>query len=149
MIASDEDWPAVAGNLRKSWEWWALISRILGQEGADYRIPGNFYKAVVQVTLLLVAESWVVSPHIGRTLGRFHHRLDLWMVKMQLPRDSVGRWIYLPLEEAMKTVGMEEVETHVLLRHNKTTQYIATRSILELCLAAEIRPGERVSMRWW
>ena len=49
----------------------------------------------------------------------------------------------------MKSVGMEEVETYVLCCPNTVTQYIATRPILELCMAEERRPGARVSMRWW
>ena len=28
-------------------------------------------------------------------------------------------------------------------------QYIVTRPIMDLCLAAKQRPGPRVEMRWW
>ena len=36
---------------------------------------GNLYRAVVQATLLFGAETWVMSPMIGRTLGGFHLRM--------------------------------------------------------------------------
>ena len=44
---------------------------------------------------------------------------------------------------------MQEVETYVSRRQNTVTQYIATRPIMDLCLAAKRRPGPRVTMRWW
>ena len=35
-------------------------------------------------------------------------------------------------------------------RHQNTVaQYIATRSIMDLCLAAEQNPGLHLSRRWW
>ena len=57
LIASDYDWTAVVGNLRKARKWWAHMSRILGQEGEDSRNSGNFYKTVVQATLLFGTDS--------------------------------------------------------------------------------------------
>ena len=47
----------------------------------------------------------------------------------------------------MNSVGMEEEETYALRRQNTVAQYIATRPILELCLATEQWPGAQVSMR--
>ena len=34
----------------------------LGREGADPRTSGNFYKAVVQATLLFGPETWMMTP---------------------------------------------------------------------------------------
>ena len=45
-------WPAVVGNLRKTWKSWAQISRILGCEEAGPRITGIFFKAVFQAVFL-------------------------------------------------------------------------------------------------
>ena len=58
-------------------------------------------------------------------------------------------WIYLPLDAAMKAMGMEEVVTYVLRRQNTTAQYITTNPILEICMTAERRPGAWVPTRWW
>ena len=57
MIALDDNWLAVVGNLRKSRKRWAHMSRILGREGEDPWNSGKFYKAVLQEKLLLGAES--------------------------------------------------------------------------------------------
>ena len=57
ITALDDNWLAVVGNLRKARKWWAHMSRILGQEGEDSRNSGNFYKTVVQATLLFGTDS--------------------------------------------------------------------------------------------
>ena len=49
----------------------------------------------------------------------------------------------------MTEAGLQEVETFVSLRQNTVTQFIATRPVVDLCLAAKRRPGPRVSNWWW
>ena len=49
----------------------------------------------------------------------------------------------------MVEVGLQEVETYVSLRQNTMAQYIATRPIVDMCLAAKRRPGPRVLIWWW
>ena len=58
------------------------MSHILGKEGADPRTAGDFYKAVVKVTLLFGSESWVMSSKIGRNLGGFRHRVTHRLANM-------------------------------------------------------------------
>ena len=49
----------------------------------------------------------------------------------------------------MAEAGIQEVGTYVSCRHNTVEKYIATRTIMYLCLSAKKRPGQRVKMRWW
>ena len=49
----------------------------------------------------------------------------------------------------MAKAGFQEVETYVSLRQNTMAQYIATRPIMDLCLAEKRRPGPRATMQWW
>ena len=49
----------------------------------------------------------------------------------------------------MEELGLQEVETYISHRQNTVLQYIATGPIMDLCLAAERRPGSRVAKRWW
>ena len=46
----------------------------------------------------------------------------------------------------MAKAGLQEVDTYVSCRHNTVAQCIATRPIMELCLAAKRRPGPMVAM---
>ena len=53
------------------------------------------------------------------------------------------------LEDAIAEAGLQEVETYVSLRQNTDTQFISNMTIMDLCLAAEQRPGPWVSTRCW
>ena len=58
-------------------------------------------------------------------------------------------WVYPHLDYAMAEVGLQEVDNYVSVCHITVAQIIATRPIMELCLAADRRPGPRISNRWW
>ena len=47
----------------------------------------------------------------------------------------------------MAEAGMEEVETYIAQCHKTVTDIIMIRPIMDLCLAAERHPGERVYQR--
>ena len=44
---------------------------------------------------------------------------------------------------------IQDTGTYVASCQNTVTQYIATRPIMDLCLAVGWRPGAQVSKRWW
>ena len=68
MTVGDDDWPAVAGNLVKARKSWGILSWILIREGADNRVSGKFFKAVVQEVLLFGEETWVLNLRIEPSL---------------------------------------------------------------------------------
>ena len=100
------------------------------------------------MAILYRYETWVMTPHIGRVLGGFHHRLACSLPggKPQIGREAV--WTCPLLEDAMAEAVLQEVETYISRRQNAFTQFIATRPIIDLCLAAERRTGPRV-YKWW
>ena len=53
------------------------------------------------------------------------------------------------LETAMAETGLQEVETYGSHRQNTVTQFIATRPIMDLCLAEKLRTGSSSTNRWW
>ena len=59
LTNTDDDWPAVAGNIRKARSNWGQLERILGREGEDPKVSRSFYTAVTQQVLLFGAESWI------------------------------------------------------------------------------------------
>ena len=96
--AGDDDWPEVAGNMVKARKSWGRLSRILSQEGANKRVLGNFFKAVVQTVLLFGEETWVLNPRIERALERFQHGAALRITGIQPWRRRDGQWTYPPLK---------------------------------------------------
>ena len=43
LTNTDDDWPAVAGNIRKAQANWGQLARILGREGADPKVSQFLY----------------------------------------------------------------------------------------------------------
>ena len=55
MTEGGNYWPAVEGNLGNARKSWVIMQRILSREGANKRVSGNFFKAVVQQVLMFGA----------------------------------------------------------------------------------------------
>ena len=109
MAAGDDDWPAVAGNLVKARKSWGRLAMILSREGADKRVLGTFFKAVVQQVLLFGAETWVLTPRIEQALERFMHGAARRITGRQPRRGWDGKWYYPSLAGAMKEAGFTEI----------------------------------------
>ena len=73
LTKGDDDWPEVAGNLQKARESWVWMSRILSREGADSKVSGHFFKAVVQTVLIFGEDMWVLTPRVEQALSRFQN----------------------------------------------------------------------------
>ena len=133
LTEGDDDWPAVAGNLGKTRKSWGRMQRILSREGANKRVSGNSFKAVVQQVLLFGADMWVVLPRMERALNSFVHGAARQITGRQPRRGWDKKWFYPSLEEAMKEAGCTDVRTFINRRQNTVVQYIATRPLLDLC----------------
>ena len=108
----------MAGNLGKARKSWGIIQRILSREGANKRVTGNFFKAVVQQVLLFEAETWVVTPRMERELNSFAHGSARRITGRQPRRGRDGQWFYPSLEGAMKEAGFKDVRTSIKRRQN-------------------------------
>ena len=60
-----------------------------------------------------------------------------------------GGWEYLPITEALRGAGIEEIEVLFGRRNNKVAQFLSICPIVELCLEAERHPGDRVEKCLW
>ena len=70
----------------------------MSREGADKRVSGNFFKAVVQAVLLFGAETWLLTPRIERALESFMHEAARRITRKQ-PLGEGGRKMDLPPSE--------------------------------------------------
>ena len=75
LTNTDDDWPAVARNLRKARVTWGRLARVLGLEGADPKVSRNFYISVTQQVLLFGAETWVLTKNMEASLDAFQGRV--------------------------------------------------------------------------
>ena len=140
MFSSDKDWPAVEQNLQRARENWGQLANILGREGADRRMSGKFYVVVVQAVLLFGSKTGVLTL--------FRHQAVRLKAGMVPKRQRDGTWVYTPIGEALEMLGLDEIRVYISRLQNTVTQYIATRPIIDLFLAAERNPGLRLSRRW-
>ena len=57
-------------------------------------------------------------------------------------------WVYPSIEEALNMVGLDEIGVYTACRQNTVTQYIFTRTIMDLCLSEDWKLGLRLSRGW-
>ena len=136
MTNMDDNWPAVAGNIRKARASWGRLARILGRERADLKVTRSFYTAVTQQVLLFGEESWVLTKKMESALDAFQGRVARRLTGRMPSRGRDGKWVYLPLAGVTNEAGVVRARTAVLRRQNMVAQFIATRPILGLCEVA-------------
>ena len=74
--AADYDCLEVVKNLVKLQTVSRRMSRIMSREGTRPRVSGFFFKVLVQSVYLFGAETWVVTPRMGRALGGFQDQVE-------------------------------------------------------------------------
>ena len=148
LLSVDDDWPAFHRNLTKARQKWGMIRRILAREGADPKVSGMFYKAVVQVVLLYGCETWNITSAMQKVLEGFHHRVAR-RLSGKLPYRCNGEWVYPPIEEALEEPGLYSIEHYINVRRRTLVQNVATRPIVELCKDLERLSGSSNRQYWW
>ena len=119
MKAGDEDWPEVVGNLVKSQKSWGRLLQILSGEGAEKRVSGNFFKAVVKTVLLFGAETWVLTLRIERELESFMLGAARQITGKQ-PRRGGGWEMDIPSSEGVHARGGVRRDSE---GHHKEAEY--------------------------
>ena len=79
ITSLDDAWTELVGNLQNLRKRWMRLSIILIIEGAKSRVLGMFFKVVVQTVLIFWSYMWVMTPHMGRSIGGFQHRVAIWI----------------------------------------------------------------------
>ena len=133
LTATDNNWPAVAGNLKKSRQSWGLLARVLSREGADTKVSWTFYIAVTQDVLLFGSETWVLTARMEKALDSFQSRVARKLTGRQPRNGKEGTWYYPSLVGSMKEAGIVRIQTSILRRQNTVAKFIATKLILDLC----------------
>ena len=111
LAKEDGNCPEVVRNLWRARQKWLWLTHVLIEEGADDRKSEHIYLLLVQSVLLYGSEKWVMTPHMQRVLGVFHHRVARRLTGKQPRKGREGGWVYPLLEYAMAEAGLQEVET--------------------------------------
>ena len=92
ILTTDNDWPVVMRDLARANKVWIRMSCILIREGAALQVSGFFFKAVIQAVLLFGAETWVVTPRMGKALGVFQTQVTRRLMGQLLRRTTDRKW---------------------------------------------------------
>ena len=71
LTAGDNNWPAVASNLRKNRKSWTRMTRILGWEGKNRGYLDCIFRWSSRQCCFFGSEMWVLTPRTERALGIF------------------------------------------------------------------------------
>ena len=71
-------------------------------------------------------------------------QLTGWIMR----RTPDGKWIDTSAATAQAEAGFLTMEDYIRWSQKTVAQYIATRSLLDLCEGSERAPGARVGMQW-
>ena len=93
---------------------------------------------MVQTVFIFGSETWVVTPRMGRALRRFQDQVSRLLTERLL-------W-YTSVAMARDEAGFQTIEEYIRQHKNTVTQYIAMRSLLDLCEGSLRAPGEQVGM---
>ena len=108
LTATDDDWPAVASNIRKAWVSLGRLAQVLGREGADPKVSRSFYTAVTQQVLLFGAETWLLTRKMESALDAFQGRVARRLTGRHHRRGRDGKCFYLSLAGGFERGGCRE-----------------------------------------
>ena len=78
-----------------------------------------------------------MDVNIGRTLVGIHHRVAFKLTGDQPRKVLDGIWVYPLLAKVKAEACLNEVETYISRRQNTVSQYIITRSTMDLGVLLE------------
>jgi hypothetical protein len=97
LSATGSDATAVKHNLQKASKVWGRISIILKRKNTDKLTMANFYKALVQSTLLYGSEAWVLRTALITQLNLF------WHIR-QIPNTEI--WMYPDMPQTLEEIKL-------------------------------------------
>ena len=133
ILAAEDDWAAVVNKFSRARKVWSRMLRILSKEGASPKVSAFFFKAVIQSVLLFGSDNWAVTPGMGKALGGVQTQVDRQLTGRLPRRTPDRRWRYTLAETARDEAEFLTMEEYIRWRQNTVAQYIATRSLLDLC----------------
>jgi hypothetical protein len=128
ISATSTDTVAINYNLRKARKTWGRISTILKREGANTKTMGNFYKAVVQSTMLYASETWQPKILDIQPLHVFHHKVARHITNRHIRKyPSSEVWFYPNMDTVMEEANLRPITEYIQKRKQTLLQWTRNR----------------------
>ena len=101
---------------------------------------------MIQAVFIFGAETRVFTPRMGTALGGFQIQVARRLTGQLLQRKKYGAWKYTSSAAARYAGGFLMMEEYVRQGQNTVTQYITTRSLLDLYEGLERATGAQVGV---
>ena len=151
LSEDDDDTKCITTQIARARAKWWRIAKILKSKGANAKIMGKFYKAVIQAVLLYGAESWVLTKESTRKLNSFHLRAVRHMSGQHIKKVGDNKWEYPRHEELLTKCGLEEITNYIERRRTTLRNYLQNNKRDLLHEAAQTqKPARHVTkILWW
>jgi hypothetical protein len=146
LTATSTDITAVNSNLQKSRKTWGRISTVLKREGVDRKTMANFYKTVVQASLLYASETWKLPNHGLQQLNSFHHKVARNLSNRHISKiRDTEIWVYPNMPQVLEELGLNPIDQYIQKRKKKLVTWAQNRDIYHQARTIELNYGASVT----
>ena len=150
LYQTNDDWPAVRQNIMCARSVWGRLGTLLRREGVDHKVSEMFYRAVAQVLLLFVSETWVLLAEMERKVEREHTGFLKQVMRKQAQRIADRTWETPGVEVVQEATGTYLAMTYIGRRQATMEHWVELRPIFEVCADEKGREGESCRREaWW
>ena len=143
------DWGSPYQNFHIARCWWEVVAKLLTSTGVTVCVGEMLYKAVLQMVLIYVRESWVVMGAMLKFMEGFHHQEDR-RISGNMDQRTLGvEWQWPPVADALEISSLWPIKEYIQRQQATITEHIYYRPIYELCICTEKMPRSSLFMRWW
>ena len=86
---------------------------------------------------------------MGKALEGFQIQVARRLTGQTLWRTTDRSWTYTLASATREEAVLLNMEEYIRRLQNTVAQYIAPRSLLDLCEGSDMDPGAQLGVRWW
>ena len=147
---TDDDWPVVRQNILRTRLVWGRLGALMRREGSEHKVSEFFYREVVQAVLLFGTENWILLAAIERKSEVSHTCFLQHITGKQAPWLAYGTWKMPRTEVVQEAAGTNSVMTYIGRQQTPVTQWVALRTIFEVCAGKTGYKGRGCRREaWW
>jgi hypothetical protein len=132
LSATGNDMVAIKYNLSQARKTWGRMSTILKREGADTKTMANFYKAVVQASLLYGSDTWHIPNNALIPLQAFHNKVARYISHQHIRKiPNTEIWVYPDMNRVLNDLNLLPISQYIEKRKQTLLKWAQDRPIYQ------------------